>query len=141
MEIGVADKLHTMEETLWRLTETLSLNKESSNSNAVGQQGQAWQTRDSGMERIEGNRPSLSPRLGRLDFLIYDGTDPTAWISRVEQYFDLQDTPEANNVPLTAFHLAGEVNLWWLWMKKTHRKKTHREEAGELDWIGFRNEL
>lgn len=33
---------------------------------------------------------------------------------------------------LAAFHLVGEANQWWQWLKKAHK-----EEGGELDWIGF----
>ena len=45
------------------------------------------------------------------------------------QYFDYQGTFEDRKVTLTTFHLDGNVNQWWQWIKKVYR-----EEKIEITW-------
>ena len=52
------------------------------------------------------------------------------------QYFDYQGTSEDCKVTLAAFHLEGEANQWWQWMKKVYC-----EEKNEVNWENFKKEL
>ena len=52
------------------------------------------------------------------------------------QYFDDQETSEDHKVTLAAFHLEGEANQWWQWMKKVYCK-----DKIEVNWENFKKEL
>ena len=76
------------------------------------------------------------PRPTKLDFPKYSGDDRTIWLDRVMQYFDYQGTFEDRKVTLAAFHLEGEANQWWQWIKKVYCK-----EKIEITWENFKKEL
>lgn len=76
------------------------------------------------------------PQPTTLDFPKYSGDDPMVWLDRVSQYFDYQGTPEDRKVTLAAFHLEGEANRWWHWMKKVFQ-----EEKTKITWKKFKKEL
>ncbi|PON77808.1 hypothetical protein PanWU01x14_025640, partial [Parasponia andersonii] len=55
---------------------------------------------------------TIIPRVVRLDFPRYDGTDdPITWIDRAEQFFEFHKTPANEKVALAAYHLEGGVHL------------------------------
>jgi hypothetical protein len=57
-----------------------------------------------------GSFSSALPKLAKLDFPKYNGAeDPTSWVCRVEQIFELQQSKEADELPLVAYHLEGEA--------------------------------
>lgn len=132
----MASKLLAIEDTLRCLTESLNLNKEASISNSTGRSTPEWPSRESGPERNDGPRPVFGARLAHIDFSTYDGTDPTEWLNRVDQFFYFQETPEEHRVSLAAFHIGGEANQW-----RQRLKKTHKEEGRELGWTEFVDEL
>lgn len=68
--------------------------------------------------REEGTHPHN--RFFKMDFPRFSGDDPTEWLSRVEQYFEFQDTTEERRVSLASFHLEGEANQWWQWLKRVY---------------------
>ena len=48
------------------------------------------------------------PRFHKLEFPIFDGSeDVLPWLTRVEQFFDGQGTPESGKVWLESYHLTG----------------------------------
>jgi hypothetical protein len=52
--------------------------------------------------------------VAKLEFPKYNGTDdPTTWICRVEQYFDFKQIEEGEKLPLAAYHLDGESQMWY----------------------------
>jgi hypothetical protein len=60
------------------------------------------------------------PKVAKLNFPKYDGTeDPTSWVCRAEQFFEFQNTAEEDKVMLAAYHLEGEVQLWYQLFKET----------------------
>lgn len=86
---------------------------------------------------FSGGGPSSSlPRPTKLDFPCYSGDDPIVWLDRLAQYFDYKRIPADKQVPLATFHLEGEANQWWQWMKKVHR-----EENVVITWEIFEKEL
>lgn len=62
---------------------------------------------------MEGGREIFTSKLAKLEFPKYSGEDPTEWFNRVDQFFEYQDTTEAQKVSLSSFHLEGEANQWW----------------------------
>jgi hypothetical protein len=62
-----------------------------------------------------GSRTSGStvPKIAKLDFPRHGGNeDPTSWILRVEQFFEFHGTNEGEKLPLAAYHLEGDAQLW-----------------------------
>jgi hypothetical protein len=54
------------------------------------------------------------PKFAKLEFPQFDGKeDPLAWITRCEQFFKGQGTPETSQVWLASFHLTGDAHLWY----------------------------
>lgn len=54
----------------------------------------------------------------------------------MNQCFELQSTPEAQKVSLASYHLEGEANQWWQWIRRTFE-----EEERALSWENFKDEL
>jgi hypothetical protein len=80
------------------------------------------QSKDSREDSTAGNRPkktnghrnSYKPKLAKMDFSKYKGVDdPTSWICRVEQFFEFQQTEEEDNLPMAAYHLEEEAQMWY----------------------------
>ncbi|KAF2289659.1 hypothetical protein GH714_037756 [Hevea brasiliensis] len=54
----------------------------------------------------------------------------------VDQFFEYQGTPDSEKVSLASYHLRGEANEWWQWLRRTHT------EAGTaVTWAIFSEEL
>ncbi|KAJ8752590.1 hypothetical protein K2173_005479 [Erythroxylum novogranatense] len=84
----------------------------------------------------DGRRPLFSAKLAKLEFSKYSGEDPTEWFARVSQFFEYQETPDSAKVSLASYHLRGEANEWWQWLRRTHT------EAGkDVSWEIFSEEL
>ena len=58
----------------------------------------------------------------KLDFPRFNGTDPTGWIYRAEQYFSLHNNFDVHQVPLASFHLEQEALQWYRWYIKAHEE-------------------
>ena len=63
----------------------------------------------------------FSSKLARLEFLRYYGDDPTEWLTQVEQVFEYQSTLESQKVSLASYHLKGEANQWWQWLRRAYQ--------------------
>jgi len=67
----------------------------------------------------------VAPKLAKLNFPKYDGLeDPTSWVCRAEQFFEFQNTPEEEKIPLAAYHLEGEAQLWYQLFKESEEELT-----------------
>ncbi|GJZ81416.1 hypothetical protein Tco_0646410 [Tanacetum coccineum] len=76
-------------------------------------------------------------KLTKLEFLIYHGDeDPTEWFTKVDQIFKNQGTPVTQKVSLASYHLQGEANQWWRWLRKAYQV-----EGKEVTWDIFYEEL
>ena len=124
MELGMADRLQHLEETLNRLSDVLLANQEPPNQDNLQREGH------------EGGRLIVSSKTARLEFSRFLGDDPTEWFNRVNQFFEFQNTPETQKVSLASYHLEGEANQWWQWI---HRLT--EEEGHVLSWANFKDEL
>lgn len=60
-------------------------------------------------------RPNFGPltsRLSKFSFPKFDGTDLRDWLSKCEQFFDIDGTPQELKVQLAAMHLTGRATQW-----------------------------
>lgn len=61
------------------------------------------------------------PKFHNLEFPTFDGLeDALPWLTRVEQFFDGQGTPEGGKLWLASYHLAGRASLWYRRLKRAH---------------------
>lgn len=61
------------------------------------------------------SKPShtFAPKLAKIDSPRFKGNEhPTCWVCIDEQFFQFQGMPDAEKVPLKAYHLEGEAQLW-----------------------------
>jgi hypothetical protein len=50
----------------------------------------------------------------KLLFPTYDGSeDPLPWLNRCDQFFRIQETPDAGKVFLTSFYISDEASQWF----------------------------
>ena len=82
--------------------------------------------RDSAM-----GRPMFFSKLAKLEFPKYTGDYPMEWLTRVEQFFEYQETMETQKVLLASFHLEGEANQWWQWLQWAY-KEEGKEVTGDI---------
>jgi N-glycosylase/DNA lyase len=54
----------------------------------------------------------------------------------VDQFFEFQGTTKAQKVSLASFHLQGEANQWWQWLRQSYK-----EEGREVTLDIFQEEL
>ena len=57
-----------------------------------------------------------------IDFPCFSGDDPTGWIHKAEQYFNMHNTFDVTKVPLASFHLEREALQWFYWYIKDHEE-------------------
>ena len=55
-----------------------------------------------------------------IDFPPLNGDDPTRWIHKEEQYFNMHNTFDVTKVPLASFNLEHEALQWCRWYIKDH---------------------
>lgn len=132
MEMGIGDELQQLKAAITKLTEPTLSNNEAASS-AKDQVGPACKHQD---ETRDGAKPLYSAKIAKLEFPKYSGDDPTEWFTRVGQFFEYQGTPDSEKVSLASYHLRGEANEWWQWLRRTHT------EAGKsVSWEVFSEEL
>ena len=54
----------------------------------------------------------------------------------MDQFFEFQGTTITQKVSLASFHLQGEANQWWQWLRRSYK-----EEDREVTWDIFQEEL
>ncbi|KAG2663117.1 hypothetical protein I3760_16G012600 [Carya illinoinensis] len=115
IELGMADRLRHVEETLNCLSDVLLANQENPIHGHHHRDGH------------EGGRLVVSSKTAKLEFPRFSGDDPTEWFNRVNQFFEFQNTPEAQRVSLASYHLEGEANQWWQWIRRTFQEDGRKE--------------
>jgi hypothetical protein len=58
-----------------------------------------------------------------LEFPYFSRDNPAEWFTRVDQFFEFQSTTEFQKVSLASFHLQGEANQWWQWLRRSYKKE------------------
>ncbi|KAK3230531.1 hypothetical protein Dsin_002412 [Dipteronia sinensis] len=71
------------------------------------------------------------PKNVKLDFPKYF-RNPTSWVCRWEQYFQIHNIPMSDRVTLASFHLDGDAQLWFQILK---------QELLYVSWEEFRESL
>jgi len=51
--------------------------------------------------------------LPRIEFLVFDGTNPRIWIKKCERFFNLCKIPEPQQVDLASIHLKRRAEVWF----------------------------
>ncbi|KAK1568271.1 hypothetical protein Q3G72_022479 [Acer saccharum] len=74
--------------------------------------------------------------MAKLEFPKFSSDNPTEWFNRVDQFFEFQGTIETKKVSLASFHLEGEANQWWQWLRRAYK-----EEDRTVTWSIFVEEL
>ena len=64
----------------------------------------------------------------KIEFPRFNGDDPSGWIHKEEQYFNMHNTFDVTKVPFSSFHLEHEALQWFYWYIKDHE---------EPQWIEF----
>lgn len=73
------------------------------------------------------------PKTIKVDFPRYEGKgDPTIWLSKAKQFFELHDIPATERVSLASFHLEGNAHLWYQLL---------RQEMSIVSWDDFKEGL
>ena len=129
---GVQDGIQRLEDTVNRLSEILLSTRESSNNYNNGREGFVRPQR----EENDSGRQIFSSKMAKLEFPKYSGADPIEWCNRVAQFFEFQDTSDNQKVSLASFHLEGEANQWWQWLRRAYQ-----EEDRVVTWELFEEEL
>ncbi|KAL9438182.1 hypothetical protein AB3S75_023948 [Citrus x aurantiifolia] len=132
MEVGINDRLHHLAETLNKLTEIIMASKGASIQIAHDQSGLSRPNR----EKHEGGRRYFSSKMAKLEFPQCSDDNPTEWFNRVNQFFEFQGINNEQKVSLASFHLEGEANQWWQWLRRSYK-----EEGKEVTWEIFHDEL
>ena len=58
----------------------------------------------------------------KIEFYHVNGDDPSGWIHKTEQYFNVHNTFYVTKVPLASFHLEHESLQWFCWYIKDHEE-------------------
>ncbi|CAA0834114.1 Unknown protein, partial [Striga hermonthica] len=81
-------------------------------------------------------REQLKPDKLRFVMSIFTGSDPEAWLNRIAQYFELNETEGHDRVRYAPFNLDGEANVWWQWLSRIYRR---RQQV--ITWTDFERDL
>ena len=112
-EMGdIRGSLQRMEDVIQQLVETSMARGEVTNNSVRG--------RSQG-EEIKNNRQLFWSKFNKLEFPKLVGNDPTWWFNREGKFFEFQEVPEDHKIQLAAYHLEGEANQWWQWLRKGYR--------------------
>lgn len=89
----------------------------SSSSNEANDSDQSSEEIRALRRRDEGELPLRGKKwwMGRPKLVcpIFYGVDPISWLSRVNQYFNLNEIRREDKVKYAAYYLEGEANVWW----------------------------
>ncbi|GKB11729.1 hypothetical protein Tco_0845652 [Tanacetum coccineum] len=118
INISFADKYQHLEDIMMKLSDAVLSRKGSDNYKQAGML-------------------MFYLKLTKLEFPTYRGDEnPTEWFTKVDQFFENQGTPVTQKVSLASYHLQGEANIWWRWLRKAYQEKLK-----EVTWDIFFEEL
>ncbi|KAL5751083.1 hypothetical protein ACOSP7_025686 [Xanthoceras sorbifolium] len=73
------------------------------------------------------------PKTVKIDFPHYNGKgDPTIWLYKAEQFFQLHEIRVSDRIALASFHLEGDAHLWYQLLK---------QELTIVSWEDFKDGL
>jgi len=62
----------------------------------------------------------IKPKPFRLEFPRFDGDDPETWCCWAEQFFEFYETPDAQRLSISAFHMDGKALVWFQELKASN---------------------
>lgn len=140
LERGI-DKIDRLEEQMERLLRRRSRKRGSSSSSKSPTDSDRSSDDIHVIRSVDGdNRSRKGEDRGRgrpkITCPVFNDTDPVSWLSRISQYFDLNEVKKKDQVRYATFYLEGEANVWWQWVSRVYRKKDKI-----LRWKEFEKEL
>ncbi|CAA0827428.1 Uncharacterized mitochondrial protein AtMg00860, partial [Striga hermonthica] len=93
---------------------------------------------DESDQRSQASNYRERPRSDKPKFVMstFKGSDPEAWLNRIAQYIELNETEGHDRVRYAAFYMDGEANVWWQWLSGIYHK---RQQI--ITWADFEREL
>lgn len=65
------------------------------------------------VQHIQRGEHHIHTRALRLDFPRFDGTNPSGWSYKVNQFFEYYRTPLYQRIRMASFHMEGEALIWF----------------------------
>lgn len=140
IEAGIA-KIDRIERMLEQVLRKKSKKGDLENSSAASTESDS-SSDDSRLARVD--EDEQRPRRGedawkgkpKLVCPTFNGDGPVTWLSRVSQYFDLNEIAKSEMVRYAAYFLEGEANVWWQWLSRVYKKK-----GKQIRWREFQKEI
>lgn len=88
----------------------------------LGRPGDSTIAHSTPVVRSNASKSSMSgfyvPKTIKIDFPCYEGKgDPTIWLYKAKQFFELHGILVQDRVALVSFHLDGDAHLWYQLLK------------------------
>ncbi|KAJ0965949.1 hypothetical protein J5N97_027087 [Dioscorea zingiberensis] len=74
-------------------------------------------TRVQPQQSLRGSDLGAVSRSMKMDIPKFEGSDPSSWVFRIEEFFNFHDTPDELRLRIVSFHLEGRASAWFQWMK------------------------
>ncbi|KAL4339217.1 hypothetical protein GQ457_08G014540 [Hibiscus cannabinus] len=132
-ETNITDKIQQLENALSKDTDALLSKQEPTSSHVNSSTGLFQQAKEE--SRVSGCSLSFVQPT-KLEFSKYAGDNPTEWFTHVDQFFELQGTMDSEKIQLASYHLQGEANQWWRWLRQSYMT-----DDKEITWEIFVEEL
>ena len=85
---------------------------------------------NTGESRASQSTTVYMPKTVKIDFSRFDGQcDPSIWLFKAEQFFQLHDILAIDHVALASFYLEGDAHLWYQLLK---------QEVVAISWEDFK---
>jgi hypothetical protein len=69
----------------------------------------------------------INPRSVNLDFPKFDGSDPTNWVLKAQQFFVFGQIQDNQRVPISYFHIEGKALQWYNWLMESGSVRSWEE--------------
>jgi hypothetical protein len=69
----------------------------------------------------------INPRSVNLDFPKFDGSDPTNWVLKAQQFFVFGQIQDNQRVPISYFHMEGKALQWYNWLMESGSVRSWEE--------------
>jgi len=67
---------------------------------------------------------SLNPHKMKLDVPRFNGSDPSGWIFKIQQFFAYHSTPKSERLTIASFYMEGPALAWFQWLAQNHQLTT-----------------
>ena len=74
-----------------------------------------------------------NPQKMKLDVPRFDGSDPSGWIFKIQQFFAYHSTPDSERLTIASFYMEGPALAWFQWLMRNHQLTTWQSFLEALD--------